>query len=308
MRSTLRVTEVDVFATGPFTGNGLAVVHGADHLTDEQLQAVARWTQFSETAFLLRPTVPGADYRVRILTPVTEYAFAGHPTLGAAHAWLGAGGVPGSRSDGGTGTVGTGGTAGTVVQECGIGLVTVRRDGAGAEGTEGAPGRTDQAGALLSFAAPERTRTGPLAQDDLARVLDALGLTAADVVAHAWGSNGPQWRMVELADAEAVRAVGGSLVGTGLRCGVVGVETDPGAGVAYEVRAFTSQHEDAVTGSLQASVAQWMRERGRVPRRWTAAQGGSVGRAGRVELLDDGHDVWVGGRCATRVSGTLHLG
>lgn len=274
---TLPFTEVDVFTTGPFTGNGLAVVHGADGLDDAQLQAIARWTQFSETAFLLRPTDPRADYRVRILTPVTEYPFAGHPTLGAAHAWLEAGGVPADRD--------------VVVQECGAGLVPVRRDGG-----------------LLAFAAPERTRTGAMDDAELDRIREALGLAPDTVVDHAWGSNGPQWRLLELRDADAVRAVEGSLVGTGLRVGLVGLEPDPGAGVAYEVRALTSQHEDAVTGSLHASVAQWMRERARVPASWVAVQGSRVGRAGRVLLQDDGQTLWVGGRCATRVTGDLRLG
>ncbi|WP_374929939.1 PhzF family phenazine biosynthesis protein [Kytococcus sedentarius] len=273
-------TEVDVFCTGPFTGNGLAVVHGADDLDDAQLSAIARWTQFSETAFLLQPTAPGADYRVRILTPVTEYPFAGHPTLGAAHAWLAAGGVPQCE--------------GVVVQECGAGLVPVR-----------------VAGGDLAFAAPPRTRTGPLDEAELGAVLEALGLGAQDVVAHAWGSNGPQWRLLELRDADAVRSVGASLVGTGLRVGLVGLERPVGGSVAvpaYEVRALTSQHEDPVTGSLHASMAQWMRERGRVPDRYTAVQGSQVGRAGRVTVHDDGDQVWVGGRCVTRVSGRIEAG
>ncbi|WP_462417986.1 PhzF family phenazine biosynthesis protein [Kytococcus sp. Marseille-QA3725] len=119
------------------------------------------------------------------------------------------------------------------------------------------------------------------------------------------GSNGPQWALVELEGADAVRAVRGSLVGTGLRAGLVGLEQDPAAGVAYEVRALTQVHEDAVTGSLNASVAQWMRERGRVPERYVAAQGSRVGRAGRIEVHDDGQDVWIGGRCVTRVTGEL---
>lgn len=285
----LTLREVDVFCTGPFTGNGLAVVHDADHLTDEQMRAVARWTQFSETAFLLSPTDPAADYRVRIFTPTTEYPFAGHPTLGAAHAWLEAGGVPR--------------LTGQVVQECGIGLVPVRREETG--GSAAAP---DAGGAdtVLAFAAPPRRRTGPLDPDDLQRVLDALGLEPSAVVDHAWGTNGPEWRLVELQDADAVRAVDATLVGTGLRVGLVGFES-PGAGVDYTVRVLTSQHEDAVTGSLHAAAAQWMRERGRVPARWVATQGASVGRAGQVQLHDDGEHLWVGGRCHTRVRGTLDL-
>lgn len=277
----MQLREVDVFCTGPFTGNGLAVVHGADSLATEQMQALARWTQFSETAFLLEPTDPAADYRVRILTPVTEYPFAGHPTLGSAHAWLEAGGVPGDPD--------------TVVQECGIGRVPVRR-----------------AGGTLAFAAPERTRTGPVDEAELTEVCAALGLAEDDVVAHAWGSNGPQWCLLELRDAEVVRAVEGSLVGTDLRVGLVGLEAGEGAqgegDIAYVVRALTPHHEDGATGSLNASVAQWMRERGRVPGRYAVAQGGQVGRAARLEVHDDGQQVWIGGRCVTRVTGELHFG
>lgn len=171
----MRFTQVDVFTAVPLLGNPLAVVHDADGLSDEQLAAVARWTNLSETTFLCAPTRPGADYRVRIFTARGELPFAGHPTIGSAYAWLAAGGVP-ARED-------------LVVQECGVGLVQVRR------------------GDRLAFAAPPLLRTGPVHDDHLARIGAGLGLGPADIVSSAWIDNGPGWVGLELASAAAVLAV-----------------------------------------------------------------------------------------------------
>lgn len=209
---------------------------------------------------------------MRIFTPTTEYDFAGHPTLGSARAWLAHGGTPR--------------VPGRIVQECGAGLVTVRVD--------------DD---LLWFATPPRT--GPLHDDDLAAILADSGLDASQVVAHAWASNGPEWRILQLVDADAVRAVRPSPVRR-LRFGLVGMEED-GAPDLYEVRAFGASHEDPVTGSLHGSTAQWLRERGLAPDRWTAGQGSQLGRRGRVHLHDDGIQLWVGGRATVTVTGELHL-
>lgn len=265
--------EIDVFATTAFSGNPLAVVAEADGLTTEQMRAIASWTNFSETTFLLRPTTPEADYRVRIMTPFEEFPFAGHPTLGTARAWLELDGQPR--------------TPGVVVQECGAGLVPVR-----------------VADDELSFATPPCLRTGPLPDDELAELLRVLDLSPQDVVAHAWGDNGPGWRMVQLSSAEAVRAVRPRADRADAKVGLVGLE-EPGRDAAYEVRAITDDREDPVTGSLNGAVAQWLRERGLVGSTYVAAQGGQVGRAGRVRIYDDGSDIWVGGRVVTRVRGAI---
>ena len=175
MGSMPAVRFVDVFSESTCRGNALAVFHDADDLSDDEMAAVARWTNLSETTFLCAPTDPGADYRVRIWTTGGELPFAGHPTLGSAHAWLEAGGVPAS-ADG-------------VVQQCGAGLVQVRRDGS-----------------RLRFAAPPLTRSGPVDEADAARVTTALGLDPADVVDLAWVDNGPGWVGVLLRSPGAVLA------------------------------------------------------------------------------------------------------
>lgn len=276
-------SQVDVFSDRPLLGNPVAVVHDADGLDDETMAAFARWTNLSETTFLLRPTRAGADYRLRIFTPGAELPFAGHPTLGSAHAWLEAGGVP-ARHD-------------RVVQECGAGLVTVHR----AQHDEG-----DR----LAFGAPPLLRSGPVADDDLERVRRALRLGAGAVVDAAWVDNGPGWVGVLLEDAAAVLAVepDWSVFGD-LDVGVVG-PYPPGSEAAVEVRAFCpglGVVEDPVTGSLNAGLAQWLA--GTVlPSSYVAAQGTALGRRGRVHVDRVGDDVRVGGRTRTTVSGRVDLG
>ncbi|MFN8136757.1 MAG: PhzF family phenazine biosynthesis protein [Propionicimonas sp.] len=271
-----RFSQVDVFGAGPGpSGNPLAVVHDATGLDDAAMQAFAEWMNLSETAFLLPPAAAGADYRVRIFTPTGELPFAGHPTLGSAHAWLSAGGVPR--------------TQGEVVQECGVGLVRVRRD-------------ADR----LSFAAPPRRRTGPLDEAHLAIAEAALGIPRTDWVSHEWGDNGPPWMMVQLEDAGAVRRawVDRTQLGVHDHLGLVGLAAD---GYAYEVRGVLAGFEDPVTGSLNAAVAQWLRGRGDVPAVYVATQGSQVGRHGEVFVDDDGTDVWIGGRARTVVDGRVDL-
>lgn len=270
-----RFLEVDVFATGPLTGNPLAVVVDAEGMPAERMQALAAWTGFSETAFLLPPTDPEADYRVRIFTPREEFDFAGHPTLGSALAWLHAGGTPR--------------TPGRLVQECGVGLVpvTVADDG------------------VLAFATPPLRRSGPLDEADVVRIAAGLGVEREAIVDHAWGENGPAWQLVRLADADAVRALH-PRGHAELKVGVVGLET-AGAETACEVRAFAYGSEDPVTGSLNGALAQWLRGAGLVPPRYVAAQGSQVGRRGRIHVHDDGARIWVGGRAAVLVDGTIAL-
>ncbi|AXH96047.1 PhzF family phenazine biosynthesis protein [Ornithinimicrobium avium] len=284
--------QVDVFGGGSgLSGNPLAVVHDAQGLGEETLAAFARWTNLSETTFLLPPTHPDADYRVRIFTTAGELPFAGHPTLGSAHAWLEAGGRP-RHAD-------------RVVQECGAGLVPVRL----------AP--------QLAFAAPALLRSGPVDRDRAALVRAALGLGQEEIVAMEWIDNGPGWLGVELADARAVLAVEPvaehfAAPGTdgdvlGLALGIVGRWPDPGAvGKDVEVRAFFRDGgavvEDPVTGSLNAGIGQWLGGAGRLPARYVAGQGSRLRRDGRVSVELEGDDVWVGGRVSTTIRGEALLG
>ncbi|WP_049361170.1 PhzF family phenazine biosynthesis protein [Corynebacterium aurimucosum] len=267
--------EVDVFATGAFNGNALAVIAGADDLSTQQMQSIANWTNFSETTFLLEPSAAEADYRVRIFTPYEEFDFAGHPTLGSAAAWRALGNHP--RVEG------------TLVQECGVGLVTVREEDS-----------------VFSFATPPLRREGPLSPAELEEACAGLGLESADIVDHGWVDNGPGWRLLQVRDADAVRAVKPQAERP--KVGIVGLNAAAAEGEpAYEVRAFTTQFEDPVTGSFNGGTAQFMRSRSLVPPRYTAAQGSQIGRAGEVVINDDGTDIWVGGRAHIRVRGTLEV-
>jgi PhzF family phenazine biosynthesis protein len=275
-----RFHQVDVFSARPLQGNPLAVIHGAEGLSDAQMAAMARWTHLSETTFLLPPTDPAADYRVRIFTPVGELPFAGHPTLGSCWAWLAAGGAPK--------------TADRVVQQCGVGLVAVRRDGA-----------------RLAFAAPPLRRSGPLDDDLQARIAAGLGLQADEIVRHAWVDNGPGWCAVMLGSAARVLAVqpDWALLGD-LKLGLVGPQP-AGADTAIEVRALFGSggqgFEDPVTGSLNASIAQWLIGEGVLPRAYVAAQGQALQRAGRVHVACVDGEVWVGGDVTPVIDGVVSL-
>jgi PhzF family phenazine biosynthesis protein len=281
--------QLDVFSAVPLMGNPLAVVHSAQGLADATMAAFARWTNLSETTFLLPPTDPAADYRVRIFTPGGELPFAGHPTLGSCHAWLAAGGVPH--------------TAGLVVQECGVGLVRVRL-GAGGLAPDGAGvGR-------LAFAAPPLCRTGPLDAALVQRIATGLGVARADVLHHQWVDNGPGWCAVMLKSGAQVLSVkpDWALLGP-LKLGLVG-EQAAGSDTRFEVRAFVpglGVPEDPVTGSLNAGLAQWLIGAGLAPPSYVAAQGAALGRAGRVHVQQQGPDIWIGGDVVACVSGTVSL-
>lgn len=285
-RAERRYAVLDVFTAEPLKGNPLAVVIDADGLTDAQMAAYARWTNLSETTFLLLPTDPAADYRVRIFTPGGELPFAGHPTLGSCHAWLDAGGVPRG--------------AGEVVQECGVGLVRVRR-------FDDAPDR-------LAFAAPPLRRSGPAEAEVVAQVLRSLRLSADEVLQVEWIDNGPGWLGVRLRDAAAVRALAPDFLAMrGLNVGVVGA-WPAGGSVDVEVRAFVPDlgvPEDPVTGSLNAGLAQWLIGAGVLPARYVAGQGHALGRDGRVlvERIDAGPwaGVWIAGDVTRCITGTLRL-
>jgi PhzF family phenazine biosynthesis protein len=274
-----RFDQLDVFSAVPLLGNPLAVVHAADGVDDARMAAFARWTNLSETTFLLRPGDPGADYRVRIFTPGGELPFAGHPTLGSCHAWLAAGGRPRAADE--------------VVQECGVGLVRIRRRGA-----------------RLAFAAPPLRRTGPLAAAELAHIVHGLGIAEADVRGHQWVDNGPGWCALMLRDAAQVLAVRPDWGVLGeLKLGLVGAQPD-GADTQFEVRAFVpglGVPEDPVTGSLNAGLAQWLIGAGLAPPAYVAAQGAALGRAGRVHVERDGATIWIGGDVAECIRGEVRL-
>lgn len=272
--------QVDVFAAGPLRGNPLAVVLDADGMSGEEMQRLASWTNLSETTFLLPPTTPEADYRVRIFTPAQELPFAGHPTLGSCHAWLEAHAA--HQGD-------------TVVQECGAGLVTVRK------GTDGSP---------LAFTAPPLVRDEPAdepLQEEIARV---LGLDRSAIREMRWIDNGPGWLGVLLDSADAVLEVTPGR--TEHKIGVVG-PYPAGSPFAVEVRAFFSAGrsvtEDPVTGSLNASVAQWLLGSGRLAAPYVAHQGTLLDRDGRVHIDRDADGtIWVGGAAVTRIRGELTPG
>jgi PhzF family phenazine biosynthesis protein len=271
-------SQVDVFTDTALLGNPLAVVQDGSGLSTERMAAFARWTNLSETTFLLPPTHPEADYRVRIFTPGGELPFAGHPTLGSCHAWLRAGGAS-KRAD-------------TVVQECGIGLVQIRR------------------GERLAFAAPpttvERADTALLH-----RVYAALDLDPARVRDAAWLTNGPRQLTLlvdSAATALALKPDHEVLKG----CGMVGVVGPYPAGgeFDFEVRLFAASMgvpEDPVTGSLNANIACWLIGSGRAPAAYTAAQGRVIGRAGRIHVRRDDEATWIGGDVAVCIDGTVML-
>lgn len=273
-----RFAQVDVFTAEPLLGNPVAVVHEAEGISTDLMQHFTDWTNLSEATFLLPSTDPAADYRVRIFCPGRELPFAGHPTLGTCHAWLEAGGVPAARE---------------IVQECGVGLVRIRRSGD-----------------VLSFAAPPLRRGGPLSEQEVDRVAAGLGLSAGDIVDHQWCDNGPGWQAVLLESAERVLSLQPDPhILRDLDVGVIGPHASGDAD--FEVRAFfpgnSGLTEDPVTGSLNAALAQWLIASGQAGDSYIAAQGTVLGRSGRVHVSRDGDDIWVGGRCVTVINGDVRV-
>ncbi len=271
--------QVDVFTTGPGLGNPLAVVLDASGLSAREMQRFARWTNLSETTFVLPPDDPAADYAVRIFTPQGEVPFAGHPTLGTCHAWLEAGGRPRDET--------------TVVQSCASGLIPVRRAGDG----------------TLAFAEPPLLRSGPVEEALIERIAASIGLERHDIADAQWADNGPGWVAVLLQSAEAVLSVRPGAVFCDL--GLLGLYP-AGSPAALEVRAMWPQDgsvvEDPVTGSLNASAAGWLVRSGRLTPPYVATQGAAIGRAGRVEVTQDADGtIWTGGRSITVVTGTVDL-
>jgi PhzF family phenazine biosynthesis protein len=270
--------QVDVFTTTPYLGNPVAVVLDADGVADEDMARFARWTNLSETTFVLPPDADGADYRVRIFTPSRELPFAGHPTLGTCHAWLSAGGAA-SRD-------------GVIVQQCGAGLVPIRQTADG-----------------LAFGAPPLLRSGPVDDPLVEHLAVVLGIDRAAMVDVQWADNGPGWVAVLLGSAEEVLALRPNV--TDLDVGVVG-PYPRGSPQAFEVRAFFPVYgataEDPVTGSLNASLAEWLLRTGRATAPYVASQGTALGRRGRVHIsADEAGAIWVGGGTVTCVTGQVEL-
>jgi len=278
--ATYAFQQVDVFTAVPFKGNPLAVIVDGNDLAEQQMAAIASWTNLSETTFLVAPTEPTADYRVRIFTPEHELPFAGHPTLGSCHAWLRAGNSP--KGD-------------HVVQECGVGLVRIKRNGHS-----------------LAFAAPPLRRSGNVAPDLLARLARGLRVEPAAIKASQWVDNGPGWVAVMLASRAEILALRPDFPSfAGQTVGVVApwdAEKD-GGDAHFEVRAFitTRAAEDPVTGSLNAGLGQWLIGSGIAPDRYIASQGTALGRAGRVYVEREGKDIWVGGNTVTCIEGKINV-
>ncbi len=275
-----RFRLVDVFGERPLTGNPLAVVIDSEGLTTEEMQEITRWLDFSETTFLGPPMDAGADYAVRIFTLANELPFAGHPTLGSCHVWQSL--ADESRDE--------------IVQECGAGLIRLRRTGQ-----------------RISFRAPRLIRDDPVDRDDLEEFAAVLGLDISEIRAARWVDNGPGWVGILLGDSDAVLALepdfSRGVADRKYDIGVVGMYRE-GWEHLYEVRAFFSgghgeMVEDPVTGSLNASVAQWLISEGLAKTPYVASQGRALGRSGRVHISGDAESVWVGGRVFDVVDGTL---
>ncbi|AHC34752.1 MULTISPECIES: PhzF family phenazine biosynthesis protein [Pseudomonas] len=278
---TFDFKQLDVFSRESLKGNPLAVVLGADSLSDQQMADFARWTNLSETTFLLTPRDPRADYRVRIFTTLKELPFAGHPTLGSCHAWLQAGGIPKGEE---------------IIQECEIGLVRVRRQG-------------DE----LAFIAPPLLRDGPVEAPLVERVRLALGLEPQAIVRSQWVDNGADWLAIMLADRNQVLGLQpdysqllGLAVGVIAPCNPAHDDVE----AHFEVRAFVAgdgAQEDPATGSLNAGIAQWLLSEGLAPERYVVSQGTAIGRAGRIHIERQGDEIWVGGAVAVCIEGRLQL-
>jgi PhzF family phenazine biosynthesis protein len=272
-------SQVDVFAPGPKAGNPVAVVHDADGLSTEQMQSFANWTNLSETTFLLKPSHPEADYRLRIFTPASELPFAGHPTLGSAHAWLAEGGQPLRE--------------GELLQECEAGLVKIRR-----------------AGTDLAFAAPPLVRSGAVDPAALEQAVASLGVDAGQVLGSNWVDNGPGWLGIRLESAEQVLGLQPDFaLMDQLRVGVIGRYAEGGP-ADFEVRAFVPGFgvpEDPVTGSLNAGLAQWLLSDGTVDGNYTVQQGTALGRGGLVTVSVEDEDIWIGGTSRAVVSGRVSI-
>jgi PhzF family phenazine biosynthesis protein len=267
--------QVDVFGSDPCSGNPVAVVLDAEGMAEEEMQRFARWTNLAETTFVLPPTRPEADYRVRIFTPVLELPFAGHPTLGTCRAWLEAGGEAARAEE--------------IFQQCDAGLIRIRRNGE-----------------MLAFEAPPLVRSGPASEEDAVRVAAAFEVDVEEMLAVEWVDNGPGWITALFESSERVLELRPSALDFDL--GAVGFHP-PGSDAAIELRAWAPVNglasEDPVTGSLNASVAQWLLGNGHLSAPYLATQGTAIDRAGRIHVSQDADAIWIGGRTETVIAGQL---
>jgi len=271
--------QVDVFTNRPLMGNALAVVHGADNLSDKQMTKFANWTNLSETTFLVNPINDSADYKVRIFTPNNELPFAGHPTLGSCFAWLSNGGIAKSKD--------------VIIQECAIGLIKIRKDGS-----------------RLSFEAPELIKSGSLDDLTLKKVAMSLRIGISDIINHQWVDNGPGWCAVMLKNAQQVLALDPDpQLLKDFKIGVIGSYRD-GSETDFEVRAFAMPYgiyEDPVTGSLNAGIAKWLFNTNSVKDEYTVSQGKALGRDGKIFIQKIDNTIWVGGEIISCINGELTL-
>ena len=271
--------QVDVFTNRPLLGNALAVVHGADNLSDKQMTKFANWTNLSETTFLLNPINDSADYKVRIFTPNNELPFAGHPTLGSCFAWLSNGGIAKSKD--------------VIIQECAIGLIKIRKDGS-----------------RLSFEAPELIKSGSVDDLTLKKVAMSLRIGVSDIINHQWVDNGPGWCAVMLKNAQQVLALDPDpQLLKDFKMGVIGSYPD-GSETDFEVRAFAMPYgiyEDPVTGSLNAGIAKWFFNTNSVKDEYTVSQGKALGRDGKIFIQKIDNTIWVGGEIISCINGELTL-
>lgn len=276
MTHTFKFHQLDVFSRIPLFGNPLAVVHDADALPEQKMADFARWTNLSETTFLMKPSIKDADYKVKIFTPVRELPFAGHPTLGSCYAWLAGGGQPKNKD--------------YIVQECAIGLVRIRKDGE-----------------RLAFAAPPLLRTGDLDETTLTQIVSGLGISIKDIIGHHWIDNGPGWCAIMLKTAEQVLKIRPDFTVLGdLKLGVIAAQPE-GSDTDFEVRAFVGAlgvGEDPVTGSLNAGLGQWLIGAGIASTRYVVSQGTVLQRKGRVFVDKINNDIWIGGDVAICIEGS----
>lgn len=277
--STLLFDQVDVFGSTRYLGNPLAVVHDAAGFSTEEMARFARWTNLSETTFLLPPTDSAADYRVRIFTPEGELPFAGHPTLGSAWAWLQRGGQPRHQ--------------GLIIQECGIGIVHIKKTEMG-----------------LAFNAPGLLREGPVEEPVLNTICSGLSIDRDEIIDHHWVDNGPGWAAILLRDAERVLSIEPDFSQLKeINFGIIGPGS-PHPDADFEVRAFVeslSIPEDPVTGSLAAGIATWFQKRGETPSSYTLHQGTAIHFSGLIEVFEEDGDIWIGGAVHDCISGQKQI-
>lgn len=274
----MRYLQVDVFSPTAMKGNPVAVVLDGRNLTDQEMKDFASWTNLSEATFFIEPVDPTADYAIRIFSFQNEFAFAGHPTLGSAHAWLSEGGKPKTNR---------------IRQESPIGIVEI-----------------EKIGEQLFFATPPLLRSGPLDSEDLERIIKGFNLQSHDVIASNWLDNGPGWRGILLRSAEVVRSLKpNNKFLEGMNIGFAGPENANSVN-DFEIRAFFQTangiSEDPITGSLQGAFGQWLIGSNQAPKRYLATQGSQIGRAGEVTVFEDETgQVWVGGNCHILIAGQL---